>query len=129
MNPSARSLKKPARSLEKQVRQVLLAWNPIGLGFPVPADEYDCLVHKIVSSWFQGQSREQLQELIAREMTDHFGLPDALSGVDPVVEQVFALHTVIPPDGSKEGPDKAGVAGYEDRTPGRGLVARGSEKK
>jgi hypothetical protein len=104
MNSSARSLKKQARSLEKQVRQILLTWNPISLGFPVPADEYDCLVHKIVSSWFQRQSKEQLRELIARELTHHFGLPDALSGIDPVVEQVFALHTVIPPHGSKEDP-------------------------
>jgi hypothetical protein len=101
MNSSARSLKKQARSLEKQVRQILLAWNPIGKGFPVPADEYDCLVHKILSSLFQRQSKEQLRELIARELTDHFGIPDALPGVDAVVEQIFALATMIPPDGDK----------------------------
>lgn len=90
------------RSLEKQIRQILLAWNPIG--FPVPDDEYDCLVHTVLSSWFQRQSKEQLRELIARELTDHFGLPDALPGVDAVVEQVFALPTVTRPDGAKQGP-------------------------
>jgi hypothetical protein len=99
MNSFARSRKKDVRSLEKQVRRILLAWKPIGLGFPVPADEYDCLVHKILSSWSQRQSKEQLRELIAREMVDHFGLPDALPGVDAVVEQIFAL----PAPGSQEG--------------------------
>ena len=104
MNSSTRSVKKQVRSLEQQIRQILLAWNPIGSGSPVPADEYDCLVHKILSSRFQRQSKEQLRGLIAREMTDHFGLPDALPGVDAVVEQVFALHTVTRPDGAKQGP-------------------------
>ncbi len=97
MDSAARSLQRQARSLEKQIRQILLAWNPIG--FPVPADEYDCLVHKIVSSWFQRQSKGQLRELIARELIHHWGLPDALPGVDAVVEQVCAL----PPPSSEEG--------------------------
>ena len=104
MNPSTRSLKKQMRSREKQVRQILLAWNPTGLGFPVPADEYDCLVHKILSSWFRRQSKEQLRELIARELTGHFGLPDALPGVNAVVKQVFALRTATRPDDDKQGP-------------------------
>jgi hypothetical protein len=102
MNSSTRALRRQIRSLEKQIRQILLAWNPIG--FPVPADEYDCLVHKVLSSSFRRQSKEQLRELIARELTDHFGLPDALPGVDAVVEQVFALHPVIRADGAKQGP-------------------------
>ncbi len=101
MDSSARSRKKKVRSMEQQVRRILLAWNPIGRGFPVPADEYDCLVHKILSSWFQGQSKEQLRELIAREVTHHFGLPDALPDVDAIVEQVFALPSRSSEEGSQ----------------------------
>ena len=91
MDSSARSRKKQVQSLEKQIRRILLAWNPLARGLPVPADEYDCLVHQIVSSRFQRRSKEQLRELIARELIHHFGLPDALPGVDAVVDQVFAL--------------------------------------
>ncbi len=65
MNSSMRPYKEEVRSLEKQVRQILLAWNPIGV--PVPDDEYDCVVHKVLSSWLRGQSKEQLRAAILRE--------------------------------------------------------------
>jgi len=98
MDPVRKSRKNQIRVLERQIRVILHAWNPIG--FPMPPDEYDCLVHRVLSSLLRGESREQLRELITRELTEHFGLPDRVGDVSMVVEQIVNLPHSGKPHGT-----------------------------
>ncbi len=41
-----------------------------------PEDEYNCLTEKLLSSVYNGRTREEMQELIVHEMEHHFGSPD-----------------------------------------------------
>ena len=56
---------------EQFVRGALNEWDLIPGS---PEDEYDCLVHHILSALHAGANQEDLEMLIEEEMSNHFGL-------------------------------------------------------
>jgi len=70
---------------EEAVRTILNRWDPIAGS---PEDEYDCLVHRILSALHEGANRTELKNHIEHELTHHFGIRTELSEVEGVVKQV-----------------------------------------
>ena len=69
------------RESKRQVRRLLMAWDPIGVsGVPEAADEYDCMISPLLHCLFEGAGTRSLAELISHERSSHFGLgPDVAS--------------------------------------------------
>jgi hypothetical protein len=64
-----------SRESQRQVRAILLEWDPIGVsGAPEAADEYDCMISPLLHQLFEGSSERSLAKWIDRERTSHFGL-------------------------------------------------------
>ncbi len=57
---------------EATVRRILNEWAPIGVG--TPEDEYDCLVHRILSVLHGHGSILDVQAALQNELSGHFGL-------------------------------------------------------
>jgi hypothetical protein len=55
---------------EKVVRAILNEWAPIGAG--TPEDEYDCLVHRVLSVLDRGSILD-LKATLQEELFEHFG--------------------------------------------------------
>ena len=77
-DPSSPRNRGRTRGSQRQVRAVLMRWDPIGVGDAVEAaDEYDCMISPAMHKLYDGASVDSLAEWIA-EQRDHFGLdPDA----------------------------------------------------
>ncbi|GAA2540339.1 hypothetical protein [Pseudonocardia hydrocarbonoxydans] len=81
------------------VRDVLNAWNPIGvIEHGVPADEYDCLIAPLLRRLAAGADAAGIAAFLRAELAGHFGLdPDPLDpdpdplGVDAVATRLAAL--------------------------------------
>ena len=69
------------RESKRQVRGLLMAWDPIGVsGVPEAANEYDCMISPLLHCLFEGAGTRSLAELISHERSSHFGLgPDVAS--------------------------------------------------
>jgi hypothetical protein len=62
------------RESQRQLRGLLMRWDPIGVGDAVEAaDEYDCMISPAMHKLYDGASDDSLVEWIA-EQRDHFGL-------------------------------------------------------
>jgi hypothetical protein len=72
------------------VRQVLLAWDPIGVG-GTAEDEYDGLVHLIVSAIHQGKTAQDIAAIISSELTDHFGVSALAEDISRVAANLSGL--------------------------------------
>jgi hypothetical protein len=58
--------------LTANLRCLLNEWNPIG--FPLPPDEYDCLIGPLLSKLRTRAGRSQISEFLSGELEGHFGL-------------------------------------------------------
>ena len=63
------------RVLQRELRQRLLAWDPIGLAdAPEAQDEYDCLISPLMHRLHQQASARDLGDWLISEMNEHFGM-------------------------------------------------------
>jgi hypothetical protein len=79
--------KKQVKSEVSEVRRFLNDWDPIAGS---PAEEYDCLVDKIVSALHQGVSETDLIELIQGELRGHFGISEPANNVANVSHRIIS---------------------------------------
>ena len=60
----------------RQVRRLLMEWDPIGVsGITGAADEYDCMIGALMHQLFDGAGARSLADWISHERVSHFGLP------------------------------------------------------
>lgn len=64
---------------QRQLRGILLAWDPIGVaGIVHAADEYDCMLGPLLRLLQQGADASRIEAWLTAEVQTHFGLgPDA----------------------------------------------------
>jgi len=63
------------RALRGELRQRLLAWDPIGIAdAPEAQDEYDCMLSPLMHQLHDGASEDQVQQWLVHELESHFGL-------------------------------------------------------
>jgi hypothetical protein len=74
------------RREETALRALLKEWDPIPGS---PEDEYDCLVHNLLSHLHRGATREELPKLIDEHSTHHFGTMPSSSEVAVVAAHVW----------------------------------------
>jgi hypothetical protein len=68
--------KKDSRARWRELRDLVNAWDPIGLiELGSPPDEYDCVVESIMRLLEEGASTAQITEYVLKELPDHFGSP------------------------------------------------------
>jgi len=73
---------------ERAVRDILNEWEPIG--FPTPENEYDCLVHLVLSVLHVSGTKHELEATIKFELEHHFGLrPFPAKEVKPAVDRIW----------------------------------------
>jgi hypothetical protein len=77
-DPSNPQNRDRTRESQRQVRALLMEWDPIGVADAVEAaDEYNCMISPIMHQLFEGAPDSVLASWIAAERTQHFGLsPD-----------------------------------------------------
>jgi hypothetical protein len=62
------------RESKRQLRRLLLEWDPIGVGdVPEAADEYDCLISPLLHQLFSGANAEGIAAWVRDERVEHFG--------------------------------------------------------
>jgi hypothetical protein len=87
--PETNKKRKQIAKEEAAIRQVINAWQPIG--FPMPEDEYDCLVHHLLSVLNSGGSQQDVAAKIKNDIENHFGLsPFPEKEISIVAERVWA---------------------------------------
>ena len=67
--------------LRHDLRALLNEWDPIGLRDfgEDPGDEYDCMHEGLLLRLERGESSDEIEQFLARELREHFGLnPDPL---------------------------------------------------
>ncbi len=84
-----------ARRAQRELRNLLNEWDPIGVFDPVdddhdsgPVDEYDCIRDPLISHLLRGDSRYEVAEFLRDELTGHFGLEPWLVTTN-VVDRIF----------------------------------------
>jgi hypothetical protein len=75
------------RSEEADLRAIVREFGPVSEG--MPDDEYDCLVHCMLSCLHRGASRDGLAQAIDDHIREHLGLTGGLPGPDPLVDPVW----------------------------------------
>jgi hypothetical protein len=79
------------RESKRQVRRLLMAWDPIGVsGVPEAADEYDCMISPLLHRLFEGADTRSLAELISHERSYHIGLGPDVASDRQLAEQLTA---------------------------------------
>jgi hypothetical protein len=69
------------RQSQRQVRALLIQWDPIGVAdVPEAADEYDCMISPVMHKLCDGVTPDDLARWISKERTEHFGLGPDPSG-------------------------------------------------
>jgi hypothetical protein len=85
-NPASPRNRDRTRESQRQVRSLLLAWDPIGVAdVAAAADEYDCMISPLLHRLFDGVDADSLAAWISHERVEHFGL-----GPDDVHDQQLA---------------------------------------
>ena len=88
--------KKRIKSEIQSIRRILNTWDPIPWS---PEDEYDCLVHRIISGLHSGIEKPiELAKLITAELNNHFGLHSSESDVRDIAETISEYWTVHKPE-------------------------------
>lgn len=70
--PEAKKRRKQFAKEECAIRKIINDWKPIG--FPTPEDEYDCLVHQLLSILHSGGTQQEIAAKIKSVLQDYFGL-------------------------------------------------------
>jgi hypothetical protein len=66
------------REAQRNVRRLLMEWDPIGVaGVAGAQDEYDCMISPLLHLLFDGADQNEILEWIRTERVDHFGLSAA----------------------------------------------------
>jgi len=61
------------RESQRQLRGLLMEWDPIGVSeFPEAADEYDCMLSPLLHRLHDGVSEEEIRDWIVGEIQRHF---------------------------------------------------------
>ena len=74
------------RRLAKDVRAVLVAWDPIPGS---PDDEYDCLIWPTIARLDAGAEKDGLAEWLHAEIATHFGLASSPTDTGPVAQRLL----------------------------------------
>jgi len=61
------------REKQQELRSLLLAWDPIGVGPNGPSDEYDCLL-RVIGMLRNGMTAVEFGRFLDTELERHFGL-------------------------------------------------------
>jgi hypothetical protein len=85
-----------ARRAQRELRDLLNEWDPIGVFDPAdddeeswPVDEYNCIRDPLISHLLRGDNRSEVAEFLRNELTSHFGLEPLL--VTPnIIDRIFA---------------------------------------
>jgi len=81
-----RNRKKVIKLEIKAIRRILNAWDPIAGS---PEDEYDCLVHRIISDLHSGIIKpSDIARIIKSELKDHFGISKTDAEIFKVAENI-----------------------------------------
>ena len=80
---------------EQVVRTILNDWDPISGS---PKDEFDCLVHRILSNLHQIGQKEKLLELIQDQLSNHFGLDLPQDQISNTAKKIWTWWTEFKPD-------------------------------
>lgn len=78
--------RKQSPRLESDLRELLLAWDPIGCS--PPPDEYDCLIAPLLEKLQADCNAEFIARFLNRELEDHFGLSPRDRGVEAFAKKV-----------------------------------------
>lgn len=63
------------REARRQLRELLIAWDPIGVAdVPEGADEYDCMISPLMHQLHAGTSVAALRCWLIKEVDEHFGM-------------------------------------------------------
>ncbi|MGW4038951.1 hypothetical protein ACWEIM_22125 [Streptomyces sp. NPDC004778] len=75
---------------EKNLRQLLHEWDPIGVADEVP-DKYDCLLAPLLGRLGRGADRAEIAAFPRTELVEHFGLTPAPSEPEAVASRLMPL--------------------------------------
>jgi len=70
--PETKNRRKRFAKEETAIRKIINDWKPIGL--QAPDDEYDCLVHHLLSVLHSGGNQQDVAAKIKSELKNHLGL-------------------------------------------------------
>ena len=88
-DPSNPENRDRTRTLQGELRGILMRWDPIGVaGAPEAADEYDCMISPLMHRLHRGASDTELAVWLKAEVEQHFGLT-------PTVEREEALASSL----------------------------------
>ncbi len=65
---------RPSDAELDELRDLLCAWDPIGVIPGAPRDEYDCVMAPLIGWLRRGESPEQIALYLEEMIRDHFGL-------------------------------------------------------
>lgn len=84
------AVKRQVKAESGMVRDILLAWDPIGAG-GAQKDEYDCFVGHLVSAVHQGKAEpNDIAAVISSELTNHFGITASEESILKVAREIAA---------------------------------------
>ncbi|GGP41009.1 MULTISPECIES: hypothetical protein [Streptomyces] len=75
---------------EKNLRQLLNEWDPVGVADEVP-DEYDCLLAPLLGRLRRGADQAEIAAFLRTELVEHFGLTPSPSEPGTVAARLVAL--------------------------------------
>jgi hypothetical protein len=84
-NNQAKPRQHEFKSEERVIRDILNKWNPIEGS---PEDEYDCLVHHILSGLHRGAKAEGVRLIMTDELANHFGITVSEEELIPVAQDI-----------------------------------------
>ena len=88
-----------ARQRQRELRRLLIEWDPIGVMPGAPSDEYDCLLG-LLGQLQRGDEPDRLSRYLRRQLTHHFGLGSDQSHPEQFAEKVFAWYWAHPLPGN-----------------------------
>jgi len=87
--PEKKKRRKQFAKEEAAIRQIINTWKPIG--FRTPVNEYDCLVHHLLSVLDSGGNQQDLAAKLKNELKNHFGLgPFPEKEITAIADKVWA---------------------------------------
>jgi len=85
--PDTKKKRKQFAKEESMIRKVFLDCEP--MSFPTPDDEYDCLVHHLISILHSGGSQQDIAAKIKDKFEHHFGIFISDKEIDSIAQKVW----------------------------------------
>jgi hypothetical protein len=84
--------KQAIRQRGRELRTLLVEWDPIGVMGPdgAPEDEYDCMLWPLMRLLEAGGSATDLSQHLMNELQEHFGQPTEPRDVEPFASRAKA---------------------------------------